>query len=122
MNIIETEDLSFVYGQGTPFEKKANDKLNIQIKEGEFVGIIGHTGSGKSTLVQMLNGLIKPTSGTVKLNGQNIWAAPKEIRKVRFKVGLVLYHTGGNLAARRFDKLTKLIYRFVRCIGKIITQ
>lgn len=104
MNIIETEDLSFVYGQGTPFEKKANDKLNIQIKEGEFVGIIGHTGSGKSTLVQMLNGLIKPTSGTVKLNGQNIWAAPKEIRKVRFKVGLVFQYPEYQLFEETVEK------------------
>ncbi|MGN0442137.1 MAG: energy-coupling factor transporter ATPase [Acutalibacteraceae bacterium] len=104
MNIIETEDLSFVYGQGTPFEKKANDKLNIQIKEGEFVGIIGHTGSGKSTLVQMLNGLIKPTSGTVKLNGQDIWAAPKEIRKVRFKVGLVFQYPEYQLFEETVEK------------------
>lgn len=104
MNIIETEDLSFVYGQGTPFEKKANDKLNIQIKEGEFVGIIGHTGSGKSTLVQMLNGLIKPTSGTVKLNGRDIWAAPKEIRKVRFKVGLVFQYPEYQLFEETVEK------------------
>lgn len=104
MNIIETEDLSFVYGQGTPFEKKANDKLNVQIKEGEFVGIIGHTGSGKSTLVQMLNGLIKPTSGTVKLNGQDIWAAPKEIRKVRFKVGLVFQYPEYQLFEETVEK------------------
>lgn len=92
MNVIETEDLSFVYGKGTPFEKVANDKLNIQIKQGEFIGIIGHTGSGKSTLVQMLNGLIKPTSGVVRLNGVDIWQVPKEIRKVRFNVGLVFQY------------------------------
>ncbi|MCQ4022140.1 MULTISPECIES: energy-coupling factor transporter ATPase [unclassified Ruminococcus] len=104
MNIIETEDLSFVYGQGTPFEKKANDKLNIQIKEGEFIGIIGHTGSGKSTLVQMLNGLIKPTSGTVKLCGEDIWAAPKEIRKIRFKVGLVFQYPEYQLFEETVEK------------------
>lgn len=104
MNIIETEDLSYVYGLGTPFEKKANDKLNIQIKEGEFVGIIGHTGSGKSTLVQMLNGLIKPTSGTVKLCGEDIWAAPKEIRKIRFKVGLVFQYPEYQLFEETVEK------------------
>lgn len=104
MNIIETEDLSYVYGLGTPFEKKANDKLNIQIKEGEFVGIIGHTGSGKSTLVQMLNGLIKPTGGTVKLCGEDIWAAPKEIRKIRFKVGLVFQYPEYQLFEETVEK------------------
>lgn len=104
MNIIETTDLSFVYGIGTPFEKKANDNLNLQIKEGEFVGIIGHTGSGKSTLVQMMNGLVKPTSGTVKLNGVDIWAAPKEIRKVRFNVGLVFQYPEYQLFEETVEK------------------
>ncbi len=104
MNIIETEDLSFVYGQGTPFEKKANDRLNIQIKEGEFVGIIGHTGSGKSTLVQMLNGLIKPTSGVVRLCGKDIWEAPKEIRSIRFKVGLVFQYPEYQLFEETVEK------------------
>lgn len=103
-NIIETEDLSFVYGQGTPFEKTANDKLNIEIKEGEFIGIIGHTGSGKSTLVQMLNGLIKPTSGTVRLNGVDIWEKPKEIRKIRFKVGLVFQYPEYQLFEETVEK------------------
>ena len=104
MNIIETEDLSFVYGQGTPFEKKANDRLNIQIKEGEFVGIIGHTGSGKSTLVQMLNGLIKPTSGVVRLCGKDIWESPKEIRSIRFKVGLVFQYPEYQLFEETVEK------------------
>ena len=104
MNIIETENLSFVYGLGTPFEKKANDKLNIKIEEGEFVGIIGHTGSGKSTLVQMLNGLIKPTSGTVRLNGEDIWASPQDIRKVRFKVGLVFQYPEYQLFEETVEK------------------
>lgn len=104
MNIIETENLSFVYGIGTPFEKKANDNLNIQIEEGEFIGIIGHTGSGKSTLVQMLNGLVKPTSGTVKLCGKDIWADPKEIRKIRFKVGLVFQYPEYQLFEETVEK------------------
>lgn len=92
MSILETRDLSYVYGQGTPFEKCAVDKVNIKIEQGEFVGIIGHTGSGKSTLVQMLNGLIKPVSGQVLLEGRDIWENPKDIRSVRFKVGMVFQY------------------------------
>ncbi len=92
MSIIETKDLSFVYGIGTPFEKRAVNNVNIKIEKGEFVGIMGHTGSGKSTFVQMLNGLIKPTSGQVFINGKNIWENPKEIRKVRFQVGMVFQY------------------------------
>ncbi len=91
-NILELKNLSFVYGQGTPFEKKAVDDVSLSIKKGEFVGIIGHTGSGKSTLVQMLNGLIRPTSGQVIFDGQDIWSKPKEIRKIRFKVGMVFQY------------------------------
>lgn len=92
MSIIETRDLSFVYGIDTPFEKRAVNNVNIKIEKGEFIGIMGHTGSGKSTFVQMLNGLIKPTSGQVLLNGKDIWEKPKEIRKVRFQVGMVFQY------------------------------
>lgn len=92
MSIIETKDLSYVYGVGTPFEKKAVNSVNIKIEQGEFVGIMGHTGSGKSTFVQILNGLIRPTSGLVLLNGSDIWKNPKEIRKVRFQVGMVFQY------------------------------
>lgn len=92
MSIIETRDLSFVYGIDTPFEKRAVNNVNIKIEQGEFIGIMGHTGSGKSTFVQMLNGLIKPTSGQVLLNGKDIWENPKEIRKVRFQVGMVFQY------------------------------
>ncbi len=91
-NILELKNLSFVYGQGTPFEKKAVDNVSLTVEKGEFIGIIGHTGSGKSTLVQMLNGLIKPTSGQVILDGTDIWSKPKEIRKIRFKVGMVFQY------------------------------
>lgn len=91
-HILELKNLSFVYGQGTPFEKKAVDNLSATIEKGEFIGIIGHTGSGKSTLVQMLNGLIKPTSGEVLLDGKNIWDEPKKIRSVRFRVGMVFQY------------------------------
>lgn len=92
MNVIEVKDLSFVYGFGTPFEKKAVDNLSLSIKQGEVIGLIGHTGSGKSTFVQMLNGLIKPSGGQVLLEGKDIWEKPKEIRKVRFKVGMVFQY------------------------------
>lgn len=91
-NILELENISYVYGAGTPFEKRAVDDVSISIKKGEFVGIMGHTGSGKSTLVQMLNGLIKPTSGRVLFDGKDIWENPKEIRKIRFKVGMVFQY------------------------------
>lgn len=92
MAIIETRNLTMVYGAGTPFERTALDNCSISFEQGEFVGIIGHTGSGKSTLVQLLNGLLKPTSGQVLLDGQDIWAKPKQIRRVRFDVGLVFQY------------------------------
>ena len=90
--ILELKNLGFVYGQGTPFEKRAVNNVSLKINKGEFIGIIGHTGSGKSTLVQMLNGLIKPTEGEVILDGKNIWDEPKKIRSVRFKVGMVFQY------------------------------
>ena len=92
MALIETQDLRFVYGKGTPFEKEALKGATLAINQGEFIGVIGHTGSGKSTLVQMLNGLLKPDAGKVFLSGTDIWAKPKEIRKVRFEVGLVFQY------------------------------
>ena len=97
MSILRTENLSFVYGKGTPFEKKAVNNVNIEINEGEVVGVIGHTGSGKSTLVQMLNGLIKPTEGTVYFEGKDIFSNPKELRKIRFNIGLVFQYPENQL-------------------------
>lgn len=91
-SVLELKNLSFVYGQKTPFEKRAVDNVSLSIEKGEFIGIIGHTGSGKSTLVQMLNGLIQPTEGQVLLDGEDIWQNPKGIRKVRFKVGMVFQY------------------------------
>ncbi len=88
MAIIQTENLSYVYSEGTPFRKTAIDNINISIDEGEFVGIIGHTGSGKSTLVQHLNGLLKPTSGRVLYDGKDINSSKEFTRSVRFNVGL----------------------------------
>lgn len=90
--VLELKNLSYVYGTGTPFEKTAVNNLSLSIEKGEFIGIMGHTGSGKSTLVQMLNGLMKPTSGQVLLDGEDIWANPKDIRRIRFKVGMVFQY------------------------------
>lgn len=92
MNVIETKNLTYTYGAGTPFSKTAIEDVNIAIKKGEFIGLIGHTGSGKSTLIQQLNGLLRPTSGIVLLNGKDIWEKKKEIRKVRFQVGMVFQY------------------------------
>lgn len=92
MGVIETKQLTYVYSEGTPFEKTAIDQIDLSIEKGEFVGVIGHTGSGKSTLIQHLNGLLKPTSGSVLVNGRDIWAEPSKIRGVRFEVGLVFQY------------------------------
>ena len=92
MAILKTEDLTYQYRIGTPFEKTAVDHVNLEIEEGAFVGIIGHTGSGKSTLIQHFNGLIRPTSGKIYLDGTDIWADKTNIRQVRFQVGLVFQY------------------------------
>ena len=90
--IIETKDLSHIYSQGTPFEHYALDHVNFSVMPGEFMGIIGHTGSGKSTLIQHLNGLLKPTSGSVLFDGEDIWKDTQFTRQVRFQVGLVFQY------------------------------
>lgn len=92
MPILEAKDLTYTYSIGSPFEKTAVDHINLQIGQGEFVGIIGHTGSGKSTLMQMMNGLLKPTAGTVLLDGKDIWEKGADRRSVRFQVGLVFQY------------------------------
>ncbi len=92
MSVIKAENIKFIYGTGTSFEKTALDDVSFEIEEGEFVGIIGHTGSGKSTLVQLLNGLLRPTEGAIYLNGRDIWEKPKKIREIRFKVGMVFQY------------------------------
>ena len=92
MSALKTENLTYIYSQGTPFEKTAIDNINLEIEKGELVGIIGHTGSGKSTLIQHFNGLLKPTSGKIFVNGQDIWEDKENIRQVRFKVGLVFQY------------------------------
>ena len=92
MATIQTEGLTYRYGIGTPFEKTAVDHVDLEIEAGSFVGIIGHTGSGKSTLIQHLNGLLRPTEGKVLLDGVNIWADKSKMRQMRFRVGLVFQY------------------------------
>lgn len=92
MSILEVRQLNYVYSAGTPYEKAALKDVSFCVEQGEIVGVIGHTGSGKSTLVQQLNGLLRPTSGQVLLDGKDIWAEPKAIRDVRFRVGMVFQY------------------------------
>jgi energy-coupling factor transport system ATP-binding protein len=89
---LRIEGVSFYYGKGTPFETKALDNVSLDIRAGGITGIIGHTGSGKSTLVQMFNGLTRPEEGRILLDGEDIWNNPKEIGKIRFRVGLVMQY------------------------------
>lgn len=90
--ILKVVHLTHTYGIGTPFERSAVEDMSFDVADGEFLGVIGHTGSGKSTLIQHLNGLLKPTSGKILLEGKDIWAEPKKIRNVRFRVGLVFQY------------------------------
>ena len=90
--ILKVENLEYVYSIGTPFEHKALDQVSFSVDRGEFIGIIGHTGSGKSTLMQHLNGLLKPTSGKVILDGKDIWSDKAATRQARFRVGLVFQY------------------------------
>lgn len=92
MAVLKTENLTYIYSQGTPFEKTAVDNVNLEINEGEMLGVMGHTGSGKSTLIQHFNGLLRPTSGRIILDGKDIWEDKTKIREVRFKVGLVFQY------------------------------
>ena len=90
--ILQVKDLTYIYSQGTPFEHKALDHVSFTVKRGEFIGIIGHTGSGKSTLMQQLNGLLKPTEGQVILDGQDIFSDKALTRQAKFRVGLVFQY------------------------------
>ena len=92
MSIIELKGVSFIYGKKTPYEIHALDNVSLSVEKGSVTGIIGHTGSGKSTLIQMLNGLIRPDSGTVTINGVDIWEKPKQISKIRYIVGMVMQY------------------------------
>jgi len=90
--ILEVKELTHIYSVGTPFEHKALDQVSFSVERGEFIGIIGHTGSGKSTLMQHLNGLLKPHSGQILLDGQDIWSDKALTRQARFRVGLVFQY------------------------------
>ena len=92
MPVLETRGLTYVYSPGSPFEKTAMQEVSLTVEKGDFVGVIGHTGSGKSTLVQHLNGLLRPTARQVLLDGKDIWEEPKKIREVRFRVGMVFQY------------------------------
>lgn len=92
MSILEVRELSHVYSKGTPFEQRALDHVNLRVERGEFLAIIGHTGSGKSTLIQHLNGLLRPTEGDVLLHGKSIFASDNDLRNVRFHIGLVFQY------------------------------
>ena len=92
MSVIKTEKLTYVYGENTPFRKVAVDEVDLEIDEGEFIGVIGHTGSGKSTLIQHFNGLLQPTSGSVYVDGEKLWEDKSRLRAIRFKVGLVFQY------------------------------
>ena len=90
--ILQIQNLQYIYSAGTPFEHTALDDVSFSVERGEFIGVIGHTGSGKSTLMQQLNGLLKPTSGKVILDGKDIWADKQTTRQARFRVGLVFQY------------------------------
>lgn len=92
MNALSFKNVSVVYGEGTPFRKTALDNISVDLPSGEIIGVIGHTGSGKSTLAMLSNGLLKPTSGNILLEGHDIWENPKQIRKVRSKVGIAFQY------------------------------
>ncbi len=104
MNKIELKDVSFLYSKGTPFQMAALDKVSVAFEKGKITGLIGHTGSGKSTLVNLLNGLYRPDSGQVLLDGVDIWEKPKEIAKIRYRVGLVMQYPEYQL----FDETVRL--------------
>ena len=89
---ITLENVTYIYGKGAPYEMRALDDVSLTFRSGEVTGLIGHTGSGKSTLVQMLNGLLRPDSGKVLLDGKDIWEDPKKIQQIRFQVGLVMQY------------------------------
>jgi len=92
MATIVVDNITYTYGANSPFEKHAIRGVSLEIPAGQLVGIIGHTGSGKSTLVQHLNGLLRPNQGRILLDGRDIWAEPKKIRDVRFRVGMVFQY------------------------------
>ena len=101
---IEIKKLNYTYMKGTPFEKKALDDVSIEIGDGEFIGLIGHTGSGKSTLIQHINGLLKPESGEIFIDGQNIYSSNVKLSDVRKKVGLIFQYPEYQLFEETVEK------------------
>lgn len=104
MSCIEVKNLVYTYGKGTPFVTHAVNNVSFSVERGEIVGVIGHTGSGKSTIVQQLNGLIKPESGEILLDGKNIWTEYEKISEIRFKVGLVFQYPEYQLFEETVEK------------------
>lgn len=104
MSLIEVKNLVYTYGKGTPFVTHAVNDVSFSVEKGEIIGVIGHTGSGKSTIVQHLNGLIKPESGEILLDGKNIWTEYSKISDVRFKVGLVFQYPEYQLFEETVEK------------------
>lgn len=104
MAILEMEQVSYTYGAGSPFEQQALQNVSFRTVPGELLGIIGHTGSGKSTLIRHLNGLLRPSAGQIRLDGQDIWERPKEIRSIRFRVGMVFQYPEYQLFEETVEK------------------
>ena len=104
MSLLEVKDLTYTYGQGTPFVTHAVNGVSFSVEKGEIIGLIGHTGSGKSTIVQMLNGLIEPESGLVLFDGKNIRTDFKKIKDVRFNIGLVFQYPEYQLFEETVEK------------------
>ena len=104
MSVLEVKNLSHIYSEGTPFEKVAIDNINLKIEKGEFIGLVGHTGSGKSTFIQHLNGLLKPSSGEVYVQGKSISGARINLVEVRQKVGLVFQYPEHQLFEETVEK------------------
>lgn len=104
MTSLTLQNVSFVYGEKTPLENRALDNISFEIEANKITGLIGHTGSGKSTLVRLLNGLERPTSGKILLNGQDIWEKPKKIASVRYRVGIVMQYPEYQLFEETVEK------------------
>ena len=104
MATVELKNVSYVYNKGTPYESKALDNVNLTLTGEGITGLIGHTGSGKSTMMQLINALLKPTEGQVLIDGTDIWSEPKKIRQVRFKAGLVMQYPEYQLFAETVEE------------------
>ncbi len=102
--MIKLDNVTYTYMQGGPFEKTAVNNINLTINDGEFIGLMGHTGSGKSTLIQLMNGLLKPTSGQITVDGEELFSKDIKMRNVRFKVGLVMQYPEYQLFEETVEK------------------